>query len=171
MKAINVFFTVELAWWFPLGWRNKLTFFFSIPFYRWWLCHHARIHTSVEFRLPWRPPRIRRNVPSFGHHYWRLLEEGRPRNAPHGHGHRQWDTLPLPPPPPNNNNHHHPLMEIKKTQSFHIMYSIVSFWGKFMTKFFLVIYKASPNCNAFLVSKLINMYKCVLKIRTLYQSI
>lgn len=125
----------------------------------------------MELRLPWRPPRIRRNVPSFGHHYWRLLEEGRPRNAPHGHGHRQWDTLPLPPPPPNNNNHHHPLIEIKKTQSFHIMYSIVSFWGKFMTKFFLVIYKASPNCNAFLVSKLINMYKCVLKIRTLYQSI
>lgn len=76
-----------------------------------------------------------------------------------------------PPPPPNNNNHHHPLMEIKKTQLFHIMYSLVSFWGKFMTKLFLVIYKASPNCNAFLVSKLINMYKCVLKIRTLYQSI
>lgn len=58
MKAINVFFTVELAWWFPLRWRNKLTFFSRTPFigdgcvtmheftHQWNLDYHDDHHAS-----------------------------------------------------------------------------------------------------------------------------
>ena len=66
----------------------------SSIFCRWRLRHIAWIYSSVELRLPWRPPRSGGNVPSPRHHVWRVSQDRWPGHASYGDGHWPWERKP-----------------------------------------------------------------------------